>query len=62
MLVHTQCDNVSVLPAIYYKAVPMLDNCGAATAAGSVTPVLLDQSTNPDAVQSSHTAFDPVRY
>jgi len=41
----------------------MLDNCvaaPAASAAASVTPVLLDQSTYRDAVQSNHTAFDQV--
>ena len=52
-----------MLPVVYYKAVPMLDNCIAAPtapAAASVTPVLLDQSTYRDAVQSNHTAFDQV--
>jgi len=44
-----------MLPDVYDKAVLMLDKYVAAVDAASVTPVFLDQSTNPVVVQSNHT-------
>jgi len=51
-----------MLPDVYNKAVPMLDKYVAAVDAASVTPLFLDQSTNPVIVQSNHTTLGQDHY